>query len=66
MYTYVCSLKFDGSCPQAASFTPWLFVSLGEEQNTLSLLGIHCQYFHHPAYSFVPLLSELFWLPCVV
>jgi len=65
-YTYVHSLKLDGSFPQAVSFTPSLFVSLGEEQNTLFLLGIQCQYFHHPAHSFVPLLSELFWLPCVV
>jgi hypothetical protein len=58
-YTYVHSLKLDGSFPQAVSFTPSLFVSLGEEQNTLSLLGIHCQYFHHPAHGFVALLSEL-------
>jgi len=65
-YTYVYSLKLDGGCPQVVSFTPSLFVSLGEEENTLSLVGIQCQYFHHPAHSFVSLLSELFWLHCVV
>lgn len=36
-YIYIHSLKFDVWCPKVISFTPWLFVSLGEEQNTLSL-----------------------------